>query len=168
MTLPAAYADTTYTYDALGRLSSVTYDDGKRVTYNYDAAGNRTSYVVDLVVAPPPGNRPPVAIGDTASASDSTFYAATLDPRINDSDPDGNALLVSAVTNGSRGTVTIATGGTGVRYQLTGTPPAPDTSLMDSFSYTVTDGSGGSASATVTIAITTAPQGDPGGGGVLN
>src|SRR5581483_12491271 len=32
----------TYTYDALGRLSSVTYQNGGSVTYTYDAAGNRT------------------------------------------------------------------------------------------------------------------------------
>lgn len=36
----------TYTYDALGRLSSVTYGSGVTITYVYDAAGNRTSYVV--------------------------------------------------------------------------------------------------------------------------
>jgi len=32
----------TYTYDALGRLHSVTYQNGGSVTYTYDAAGNRT------------------------------------------------------------------------------------------------------------------------------
>ena len=41
---PAAAA-TTYTYDTLGRLSSVTYDNGKTITYTYDAAGNRTAVV---------------------------------------------------------------------------------------------------------------------------
>ena len=37
-----AWAATTYTYDALGRLTSVTYSNGKTITYTYDAAGNRT------------------------------------------------------------------------------------------------------------------------------
>ena len=37
-----ALAATTYTYDALGRVSSVTYSNGKTITYTYDAAGNRT------------------------------------------------------------------------------------------------------------------------------
>jgi YD repeat-containing protein len=32
----------TYTYDALGRLHSVTYQNGTAVTYTYDPAGNRT------------------------------------------------------------------------------------------------------------------------------
>ena len=36
----------THTYDSLGRLSQVTYSNGVVITYVYDAAGNRTSYVV--------------------------------------------------------------------------------------------------------------------------
>lgn len=45
-----AFSDTTasYTYDALGRLSKVTYNDAGVVTtisYSYDAAGNRTGVV---------------------------------------------------------------------------------------------------------------------------
>jgi YD repeat-containing protein len=37
-----ALADT-YTYDAYGRLTGVTYSDGSSVSYSYDAAGNRTT-----------------------------------------------------------------------------------------------------------------------------
>ena len=36
----------TYTYDALGRLSSTTYSTGEVVNYTYDAAGNRTAHTV--------------------------------------------------------------------------------------------------------------------------
>lgn len=31
-----------YEYDALGRVTKVTYDDGSYVVYQYDAAGNRS------------------------------------------------------------------------------------------------------------------------------
>lgn len=39
-------AATTFTYDALGRLTTATYGSGTTITYAYDAAGNRTSVVV--------------------------------------------------------------------------------------------------------------------------
>ncbi len=36
-----------YTYDNLGRLTSITFtSNGSSVTYNYDTMGNRTSVVV--------------------------------------------------------------------------------------------------------------------------
>jgi uncharacterized protein RhaS with RHS repeats len=35
----------TYTYDTLGRVKTITYSNGKKVTFNYDKAGNRTSVV---------------------------------------------------------------------------------------------------------------------------
>ena len=40
---PAIAGNVTYTYDALGRLHTATYTNGVVITYNYDAAGNRTS-----------------------------------------------------------------------------------------------------------------------------
>lgn len=39
-----------YTYDALGRVVTVTYSNGAVITYTYDAAGNR----ITVVQAPPP------------------------------------------------------------------------------------------------------------------
>jgi YD repeat-containing protein len=34
-----------YTHDNLGRIKTVTFANGTVITYNYDAAGNRTSVV---------------------------------------------------------------------------------------------------------------------------
>ena len=42
---PAIAGTTSYTYDALGRVIHVTYEDGSQVDYTYDAAGNRTQVV---------------------------------------------------------------------------------------------------------------------------
>ncbi len=53
-----ARADT-YTYDALGRLTSVTYANGNTVFYVYDSAGNRTEMQVNGTPASPPSPAPP-------------------------------------------------------------------------------------------------------------
>lgn len=45
----AVWADS-YQYDALGRLIGVAYTDGSSITYQYDAAGNRT--VLTQIAAP--------------------------------------------------------------------------------------------------------------------
>lgn len=37
-----------YTYDALGRITTASYDTGVCVIYTYDANGNRLSEIVDV------------------------------------------------------------------------------------------------------------------------
>ncbi|HEY1722250.1 MAG TPA: RHS repeat domain-containing protein [Magnetospirillaceae bacterium] len=44
----AGNGSVTYTYDALGRIISATYDTGVIITYTYDANGNRLSQVVNV------------------------------------------------------------------------------------------------------------------------
>jgi YD repeat-containing protein len=48
-----AQSATTYTYDALGRLRTVSNAGGAMITYSYDAAGNRTQVVVSGAAAAP-------------------------------------------------------------------------------------------------------------------
>ena len=43
---PSHASGITYTYDALGRVKTATYDNGTQITYAYDAAGNRTTQSV--------------------------------------------------------------------------------------------------------------------------
>lgn len=38
----------TYQYDSLNRLSKVTYDDGTRAVYTYDASGNRSEKIITV------------------------------------------------------------------------------------------------------------------------
>jgi VCBS repeat-containing protein len=72
----------------------------------------------------------------------------TVDVTGNDSDPNGDTLSVTSVTQGAHGATNINPDGT-VQYQ-----PNANFHGTDSFSYTVSDGNGGSDSATVTITVT--------------
>jgi YD repeat-containing protein len=51
VTLQAANGSVAYTYDALGRLITASYDTGVCIAYSYDANGNRLSEKI-LVVSP--------------------------------------------------------------------------------------------------------------------
>jgi len=53
----AGNGSVTFTYDAVGRVTSAVYDTGVTLQYNYDPSGNRTQQV--LVVGTSPGAPPP-------------------------------------------------------------------------------------------------------------
>jgi YD repeat-containing protein len=44
----AATGSVVYTYDALGRIATASYDTGVIIIYTYDANGNRTSQVINV------------------------------------------------------------------------------------------------------------------------
>lgn len=56
---PAEAQNAIYSYDALGRLTGVTYQNGATVAYTYDAAGNRTQVVHTPGSSSPPPPPPP-------------------------------------------------------------------------------------------------------------
>jgi serralysin len=66
----------------------------------------------------------------------------------NDSDVDGDALLVSGVTQPANGTVTINAGSGTLLYT-----PKNNWIGSETFSYSVADGKGGTATATVTVTV---------------
>ncbi|MGC4117617.1 MAG: Ig-like domain-containing protein [Myxococcales bacterium] len=89
-------------------------------------------------------NRAPVARDDSAIAlSEATF---TLNVRGNDSDPDGQALVVVAVGLPMHGTAT--TDGAVVTYRSESGYRGDE-----SFGYTISDGTGGTASAAVSLKV---------------
>ncbi len=47
----AATGGVVYTYDALGRVSSASYDTGIIIIYSYDANGNRTQQIINVNTA---------------------------------------------------------------------------------------------------------------------
>jgi hypothetical protein len=92
-------------------------------------------------------NSPPVAKDDIATLN--TAISVTINVLANDSDPDGDVLTVTAVTQpaSGHGTVTINANGT-LTYKQTVFVNGTET-----FTYTVSDGYGGTATATVTVTV---------------
>lgn len=93
---------------------------------------------------PTPGNHSPVAQNDAATTAEDT--AVTTAVLANDSDPDGDTLVIASVSSPARGTATIS--GSTILYR-----PAANTSGADSFGYTVSDGRGGTAGASVAVTV---------------
>jgi hypothetical protein len=107
------------------------------------------------------GNRPPVAVDDSAVTDPST--PVTISVLDDDSDPDGHDFDITTVTNPSNGTVTVNADGT-VTYT-----PNPGFVGVDTFTYTICELDGVSPSgipatglcdtATVTVTVTDTSQG---------
>ena len=114
-----------------------------------DGNGGTDTATVDVTVNPV--NDAPVAVDDSASTNEDT--PVTVNVVSNDTDVEGDSLTVSAVTQGTNGTVTFA-GGT-VTYTPNSNFSGPDT-----FTYTVSDGNGGTDTATVDVTVS--PVNDPG------
>jgi hypothetical protein len=116
-------------------------------TFTYtlsDGHGRFDTGTVTIAITPVADS--PVAADDSAFIPDGPAVAIPV--FANDTDVDGDALLISAATQGTLGTVAITGGGTGLTYD-----PDPLATGSDTFSYTIHDGHGGTDSATVTVAV---------------
>jgi len=99
-------------------------------------------------------NAPPVAPNQTLGApAGGAASLLIIGGKYAPTDPDGDALTVSAVTQGANGTVSFTS--TNVTYTST------SAASSDSFTYTVSDGLGGTATGTVSVTLTS-------GGGTFN
>lgn len=100
-------------------------------------------------------NRDPIAVDDTGFAPVRIGAdPLVLDVLDNDSDPDGDIVIVTATSTVAVGSVTIGPDGRSVVY----TPPGDGDARVVSFSYTIADGRGGEASAQVTLQLDPAPE----------
>jgi len=88
----------------------------------------------------------PDAVDDSPTVAEDSG-ANTINVLTNDTDPDNDTLTVSAVTQGSHGSVT--NNGTSVSY-------TPNSNFFgtDTFTYTISDGNGGTDTATVNVTVT--------------
>jgi len=89
-------------------------------------------------------NDAPVAVDDNVSTTQGT--AVVIDVLGNDTDPDGDSLTVTSVSNAVPGVATINAAGTAVTY----TPPASFSGQVG-FNYVISDGNGGTATASVPL-----------------
>jgi uncharacterized repeat protein (TIGR01451 family) len=106
--------------------------------------GDPTTASVTINVAP--GNLPPIAVNDSITI-DEDSGAQVIDVLANDSDPNGDTLTITGVSQGANGGVAMV--GNTVSYT-----PSANFSGSDSFTYTISDGYGESASATVSVTVT--------------
>ena len=128
-----------------------TADDSFTYTI-VDALGGTDTGTVSVTVNAVGANTPPVAVNDNIATAPSV--SLTFDPRLNDSDTDGDPLTIESARDGLNGTVTINSNGLTVTYTPNegfvgdGTS-APD----DSFEYVISDGQGGTAMGTVSVDV---------------
>ncbi len=117
-------------------------------TYTIDDGfgGTATATVTVTVIRP---NAAPTPMNDTASTlRDQPLNIPAGQLLANDTDPDGDPLVILGVsTNSAQGGIVVLIG-TNVVY----TPP-PGFVGVDTFTYTVSDGAGGTATATVTVTV---------------
>lgn len=106
---------------------------------------------VNITVTPVPGNDAPVANNDSATTD--ADLAVVIDVLANDTDTEGDALSITAVSQGGNGAV--VNNGGDVTYT-----PDPGFSGSDSFSYTANDGTQDSNPATVTVTVNEAVTAD--------
>lgn len=143
--------NTTYGYDNLGRIISITAADGTVTNYQYDAAGNRTlvQKTTSPPPPPPPSNHPPVAVNDSAG----TMFKCTqknVSVLANDSDPDNDAITITSFY--TTGSVLSATESDGIINIITGQYAG-----AGSVHYTIDDGHGATASAVVSLTVPVNP-----------
>ncbi len=150
LTVPATYA---------GRLVSAVTVDGVTTAFTALTIGGRSTVffavsplasgaartVIATYNATAP-NQSPLAGSDAAATNYNS--AATINVLANDTDPDGDALTVTAAGPAGRGMATVNPGGGSVLYT-----PTANLCGVDTFPYTISDGRGGTAVGSVTVTV---------------
>lgn len=92
-------------------------------------------------------NAPPIAVDDVRSTEEDDPVGIQV--LANDSDPDGDSLTLSVLSQPANGGASVTRTGDVIVYS-----PAAGFSGTDSFTYQISDGNGGVAVATVTVTVT--------------
>jgi VCBS repeat-containing protein len=108
--------------------------------------GQSDSNVATVSITVNDTSHPPVAGNDSTSVAEDSG-ATAVDVLANDTDPDGDPLTITSVTQGANGAVALAAGGSGLTYT-----PNANFAGNDSFTYTISDGTA-VATATVSVSV---------------
>ncbi|MGH1491853.1 MAG: Ig-like domain-containing protein, partial [Acidimicrobiales bacterium] len=166
-------ADGSFSYDPTGVAALQGLGDGEEQddTFEYTVSdGNGGTDTATVTVTVLGVNDDPVAVDDNGGETDEDTILNVLVPGVldNDTDPDGDTLLVdvfaSDPTSVEGAAITLNADGS-FSYNPTAAPDlqalAADESVDDSFTYTVSDGNGGTDTATVTITVTGVAEAAP-------
>ncbi|GLS00405.1 hypothetical protein GCM10007859_04110 [Brevundimonas denitrificans] len=151
--------DGTFGFSPGSDFQDLGQGETRTVTFTYTAtdAHGVVSTPSTVTVRVAGTNDAPVATLDTATSAEET--AVTINVLANDSDVDGDTLVVSHVNGVNiavNGTVGLGDGAS-VRLNADGTLtyfPAINATGLRSFAYTVTDGLGAATTATVEVSLT--------------
>lgn len=135
---------------AIQYVPAAGFSGAATFTYTISDPGSLTATATVTVNVGAPANQPPVAANDAVSTLSNA--AVSLDPRTNDSDPEGGALTIVSVSAASSGSAAVTGGGTGVTYT-----PAANFTGTATFTYTVRDPQNATATATVTVTVNNQP-----------
>ena len=118
-----------------------------KATFEGDSQYQMDSFEKPLQITGPGSapNSPPDAVDDSVQSNGTVVI---FDPLANDSDPDGDSLLILSVIDPANGTSNKSTDGKTVSYL-----PDPGFTGEDSFNYTIWDGRGGNDTAKISVAV---------------
>lgn len=151
---------------SLGRVAVIevngdsTFEPDETFTYsiigvtNATIAPNANSVTSTIVNDDLPPNRNPIALNDSVTVA--AYESVNVNVLANDSDLDGDPLILSIVTNPTNGTAIANDNGTPSDRTddfITYTP-TPGYCGSDRFTYQIDDGKGGTAIATANLTVT--------------
>ena len=114
----------------------------------YEVSNDSHSHDGDIQITVTPINEAPDAVNDTATVDEDTPTDVTAQLLVNDTDPDGDTLVVTAASNPTGGSVDVTSN------VVTFTPASEDCgAAIGSFDYDISDGNGGTDSASVTVNV---------------
>lgn len=151
--LTSGYFNATYTNGVLSAPASENgvYAYGNTTLFP-DSSYGASNYWVDVMFSPAAtgANRSPIAVNDSgfSATQDSVLTIPTSALLTNDSDPDGDVLSVTGVSDSSHGVAAFDP----QTNTITFTPDAGYNGPA-SFNYAIADGRGGAATATVSLSI---------------